>query len=433
MKGDPPQPPASASRRVPRSQPSAVGACILLALALAAAAPAPPDEWTRFRGPNGSGVGHAENLPVTWTEKDYNWRIALPGVGHSSPVLWGGRIFLTSGDPKTARRFVLCLRAADGATLWQRDYESKKQEMNPANSYGTSTPAVDGERVYAYWTTPDEITLLALTHDGKDAWRRHLGPYAAEHGSGTSPIVFDNFVILANDQDGRSTLVALDRKTGKTAWEIERKDSGVEYRASYSTPMVHQPEGGAPQILFTSKAQGITAVDPAAGKVVWELREAFPGRCVSSPILAAGLIIASFGSGEEGQQVTAVRPPSKDQPAKIAWTFDKSPPFAPTAIAKDDLVFLWGDGGCVTCLRAATGEQVWRQRVGSNFLGSPIRVGGRLYCMSQQGAVFVVAASDKFELLARNPLGEPSHATPAVAGGVLYLRTFSHLISIGGR
>ncbi|MBM4038010.1 MAG: hypothetical protein FJ290_05800 [Planctomycetes bacterium] len=407
------------------------GICLFLALAAAAETRA-AEGWTRFRGPNGSGIAEAADLPVQWAEKDYKWRVKLPGVGHSSPVIWGDKLFLTSGDPKTARRFVLCLKTSDGSTLWQREYESKKHEMNESNSYGTSTPAVDGERVYAYWTTPDEVTLLALTHDGKDSWRRGFGPFASEHGGGTSPIVFEDLVIVSHDTESKSSLFALNRTTGETVWEIKRPKTDVENRASYSTPMVYQPEGGSPQVIFTSRAWGLTAVDPKAGKVAWELRDAFPARCVGSPILAGGLLIAACGTTEP-QQVTAVRPPSTNAQAKIAYTVTKYAPYVPTPIAKDDLVFLWGDSGRLACIRAATGEQVWKQRLEEEFYGSPVRVGDRLYCISKKGEVFAIAAGDKYALLGRNPLGEASFATPAVAGRVMYLRTFSHLISIGGK
>jgi outer membrane protein assembly factor BamB len=390
-------------------------------------------EWTRFRGPNGSGAAQAENLPVRWTEKDYNWRVTLPGVGHSSPVLWGDRIFLTSGDRKSAKRSVLCLKASDGSTLWQRDFESKRHPINEANSFASSTPAVDAERVYLYWTTPDEITLLALTHDGKDVWRRDLGRYECEHGGGTSPIVFEELVVLNNGQTGKCSLLAVDRKTGKTAWDVERHGSDIDERAAYSVPMVYQPDVGPPQILFSDNwSRGITSVDPQSGKVLWQARGVLSERCVGSPVVACGLVVAASGS-DVPAQVTAVRPPAKGEEARVAWTYAKSPPYVPTPVAKDDLLFLWNDSGTVTCLRAATGEKAWRERIGSDFLGSPVRVGDRLYCMSRQGDCFVVAAGEKFELLGRNPLGEGSHATPAVAGGVLYLRTFSHLISLGGK
>ncbi|MGD0093910.1 MAG: PQQ-binding-like beta-propeller repeat protein [Planctomycetota bacterium] len=409
-----------------------------LVLVTCFAAAAGGAEWTRFREPNGSGIGQAENLPVKWTEQDYNWRVELPGVGHSSPVLWGERIFVTAGDPKTAKRFVLCLKTSDGSALWQREYPSKPHSMNDANSYASATPALDEERVYVCWTTPEEVTLLALTHDGKDVWRRNLGHYEGDHGSGTSPIVFEDLVILGDHQgssDGHSkcSFLAVDRKTGQTAWELERHGDAVDWRAAYATPLVYQPEGAPPQIVFCDNwSHGLTSVDPKTGKVLWQARDALPDRCVGSPILAAGLIVAACGTETPGQ-LTAVRPPTQGAEAKIAWTCTKFPPYVPTPVAKDGLLFLWNDGGCVSCLRAATGEQVWRQRVGSDFIGSPVRVGERLYCISRPGDVFVVAAGEKFELLGRNALGERSHATPAVAGGILYLRTFSHLISIGGK
>jgi len=409
------------------------GACLgLFAFALLAAeesAPSAAQNWPRFRGPNGSGIGVAAALPTKWTEKDYNWKATLPGTGHSSPVVWGDRIFVTCGENETAKRIVLCLKTSDGSVAWRRDFDSKRHPRNPDNSYASSTPAVDSDHVYVYWATPEETALLALTHDGKDAWQRKLGPFASEHGSGTSPVVLGDLVILGNDQEGRSSLLAFDRKSGETRWEIGRRTT----KASYATPLVVQLDGEPPQLIFTSTSHGFTSLDPATGKANWELPDTLPERCVGSPLFASGLLFASCGTGGAGRHVVAVRPGSKKTgaPPQIAYTVKKPVPYVPTPVAKDGLVFLWGDNGLVTCIRAATGDQVWQQRVGSNFYGSPVLIGDRLYCISRQGEVFVLAAGEKPELLARNPLGEPSHATPAVANGVLYLRTLSHIISIG--
>jgi hypothetical protein len=402
-----------------------------VALAASAGGPAASQGWTRFRGPNGTGITDATGLPVKWTEADYNWKAKLPGKGHSSPVIWGTRIFLTCGEPKTAQRIILCLKTRDGAIAWERRYDSTPHQLNPSNSYASSTPAVDGERLYVYWTTPEEVTLLALSHEGKEAWRRNLGGFVSEHGSGTSPIVVDNLVVLCNDQEGKSSLLAFDCKTGETRWEAERRTA----KATYGAPCLYHPQDGPPELIFNSMAHGVTSIDPKTGKVNWEFAKAFPLRVVASPILASGLIIGTCGTGGSGRRLVAVRPGSKAKGVepKLAYEIKRAVPYAVTPLAKDGLLFLWHDNGTVACVRAETGEELWRQRLGDRFYGSAVWAEGRLYAISRKGIVYVLAASEKFQVLAKNPLGEPSHATPAIANGTMYLRTFSHLISIGGR
>jgi outer membrane protein assembly factor BamB len=406
---------------------------------LASAAFAAEDDWPRFRGPNGTGISPAATVPVKWTESDYNWKVTLPGPGHSSPVLWGEKIFLTCADPKTAKRMVLCLRTTDGSVLWQRDYPSKTYDQHQDNCYATSTPAADADRVYVTWTAPDEVILLALDHSGAEKWRRGLGPYVTRHGSGTSPIICQDLVVLSNDQEGgryvskegKSFLVAVDCRTGETRWQTDRRT----VLAAYSTPCVHQAEGGPPELIFTSTAHGITAVDPRTGKVNWEMEKVFLDRCVGSPVFAPGLVIASYGYGARGALLVAVRPGSRQRNVEpqLAWDMKKSVPLVPTPIVKDGRLFCWADDGTVTCMNVSTGEPLWRERVGGQFYGSPVWVAGRLYAIAKNGDVVVIAAAEKFEPLARMPLGEPSFSTPAVSGGVMYLRTATHLVSVGGK
>jgi outer membrane protein assembly factor BamB len=389
------------------------------------------EEWSRFRGPDGTGISDATTVPVQWAEKDYNWKIKLPGVGYSSPVLWGERIFLTCSDAKTALRMILCLNITDGSTVWQRDYPSQVYRHHRDNSFASSTPAVDAEGIYLTWTTPEVITLLALHHNGKEKWRRNLGPFQSMHGSGTSPIVLDDLVVLANDQKGKAFLIAVDHKTGHTRWQIERR-SGL---TPASTPCIYRPAGGLPELIFTSTAHGITSVDPASGRINWEIDDVFLDRCVGSPVCTQDLIIASYGFGSRGTRLVAVRPGSKDKKSmpKVVYDIKKSVPLVPTSLVKDNLLFLWADDGTVTCVDVTTGKQNWRKRVRDRFYGSPVWIHNRLYCISKKGEVVILDASKTFELLARIPLGEPSYATPAVGNGVMYLRTHSHLISLGGK
>ncbi len=154
------------------------------------------EHWTRFRGPNGTGVSDAKTIPVVWTESDYNWRAQLPGVGHSSPVIWKERLFVLSADPDNATRYVLCLGTEDGAPVWQRDFPSESHHIHDRNSFASPSPAVDADHVYVAWSTPATTTFMALDHDGNTVWDLDLGRFDSRHGFGTSPILLNDLVIL---------------------------------------------------------------------------------------------------------------------------------------------------------------------------------------------------------------------------------------------
>ena len=353
---------------------------------------------------------------------------------------------MTCGNAETAERTILCLDAADGHPLWRHDYPSATYAQHPDSGYATATPAVDADGVVVTWTTPAEVLLLALDLDGHQRWRRNLGPFVAVQGSGSSPIIFGDLVVLANDQEnpslipghkkdppepiGKSFLIAVDRQTGRTRWKIDRPTAF----SSLSTPCVYRRADGRPWLVFSSTIHGITLVDPSRGKIDWELDQKFADRCVSSPLVAADLVIAGYGAGLRGTRYVALRPGAleKGQEPAVAYELTRVVPLVPTPLASSGRLFLWTDDGIVSCMRLATGELVWQKRVGGAYYSSPVCVGNRLYCIAKNGEVVVVAAADKFELLARVPLGEPSFATAAVAGGVMYLRTRSHLFSLGG-
>jgi outer membrane protein assembly factor BamB len=399
-------------------------------------------EWTRFRGPNGTGISDARTIPTQWTPADYNWKVELPAVGHSSPVLWGDRIFLTGADDESATRSVFCLRAGDGKLLWSKEFKSQHHRRHQLNSFASATPALDAERVYVVWSTPDEYTLTALTHGGDVVWQRDLGPFISQHSCGISPIVVDDLVILGNDQDkedekdtslhGKSFLIAVDARSGETQWKIDR-DSAV---VAYSTPCLHRTAAGGSELIFNSQAHGITAVDPGSGHVNWEVRGLFDKRSCSSPVVTDGnLIIGTCGSGGGGNYVVAIKPGTSGDAnsGSLVYKIEKQAPYVPTPIAKGELLFLWGDNGIVSAVRAKTGETLWQKRVGGTYYGSPVCVDDHLYCVNTEGEVVVLQAGEEFAELGRNPLGEVCHSTPAVAGGRMYLRTYRHLISLGGK
>jgi outer membrane protein assembly factor BamB len=387
-------------------------------------------EWTRFRGPNGSGQSETSSIPATWTENDQLWKVALPGKGNSSPVVWGDKVFVTSANGDDGTRHVSCLSAADGKLLWRQDFPSRSHQIHQQNTLASSTPVVDADRVYCAWSTPEEFTVVALAHDGALDWRANLGPFASQHGFGTSPVLFDDLLVITNDQDADSFLIALDKGSGTTRWKVPRKHI-PEQNTCYSTPCVYQPPDGPAELIVCSRAHGITSVDPLSGETNWEA-EVLPRRAVSSPIVVHGLILASCGEGSGNNNVVALRPYADSGQAEVAYQLDRTTsPYVPSMVVKDDLVFLWGDRGIVTCIDAASGSVHWRQRVGGNYFGSPVRVGDCVYCLSSDGDAVALAASREFRMLGRSPLGETSRATPAVAGGRMFLRTESHLVAVG--
>jgi len=395
-------------------------------------------EWTRFHGPNGQGIATsgAETIPSEFTEKDYQWQVGLPGIGHSSPVLWGKKVFLLSADPKTAERFVVCINADDGEILWQRSFPSATHHLHTRSSYASCTPAVDAERVYVAWSDPSKVTLMALTHDGKDAWSRDLGPWVSQHGFGTSPMLYKDLVVLHNSQQssqldpgetpGKSSVIALDRATGKDVWAAPRESS----RVCYCVPCVHTNTKGEDELICYSTAEGIFAIDPADGKKKWSAGE-FSMRTVASPVFASGLVFGSTGSGGGGNYSVAVKLTAKPEVAYELRGSSAKAPYVPTPVANGDLVFMFYDKGFVSCLNAKTSEVLWQERLGEAFSGSPVRVGNRIFAINEDGDVISIAATDKFKVLGRSSLGEPSRATPAIANGRMYLRTESNLICVG--
>jgi outer membrane protein assembly factor BamB len=404
-----------------------------LAVLLLATTPLLAQEWPRFRGPDGSGLSDAK-IPAKWDDTTILWKTALPGVGHSSAVVWDDKVFTKCGDESTGAQMLVCVGAADGKVLWKREWTGEAFRHHGENSYASSTPAVDAEHVYVCLMQPRELKVIALKHDGSDAWGAPLGAFVTQHGSGQSPVVHGDTVVVANEQDGPgSFLVALDRRTGVVRWSVPRRSE----RFSASTPCVFRPRGGPEQLIFTSWAHGVTAINPADGAILWDYPKAFDARTVASAVAAndAGLVLASCGEGPGGHWLVAIRPPA--QPggqAELAYKITKASPYVPTPIVKGDRLYYFADAGIATCADVATGRTIWQERVpGGTFFGSPVIAGDTLFGVSKKGTAVALSASDQFKLLATSELGDKTDATPAVSGGRMFVRTYGHLFCIGSK
>lgn len=388
--------------------------------------PASAQDWGRFRGENGAGISDLKGIPSTWNDSDYAWTIELPHVGHSSPIIWGKTLFVTSATDGGGERFVSCLDADSGKQRWQASIKLNPSKKHQKNSWASSTPATDGKRVYVLFADDTRLMVVAWNLDGEEIWQRELGAYDSEHGLGASPILHEGLLIIPNDQVGPCSLIALNAETGEPVWQSER----LPGKTSYSTPLIASNGRGGHQIVCVSESNGVTGVDLLTGKLNWQTPK-LTHRTVASPVAADGLIFVLCGEGGSGKYFAAVQTdPAVSDKSRIVFERKTALPYVPCPVVHNGKLFLWGDKGILVCLGLPTGNEIWSQRIEGGFSGSPICIGDRLFCLTESGEVVVVRAGDHFEELGRTSLREESHSTPAVANGHLYLRTFRHLMAL---
>ncbi len=388
--------------------------------------------WPRFRGPNGTGVAADKQIPVEWTDQNVLWKVAIPGKGYSSPIVWNDRIFLQTASDDARERSLLCLDARNGQTVWTQAFPGSKVKIHKYSSYASGTPATDGERIYCLIWDGKDLLLTAHDFNGKLQWQRDLGTHTSQHGAGHSPMVHDGRLYLAHDQDGDAVVYCLDAKTGKTVWEAKRKP----FRACYSTPILHDRTDGSKELLVGSTA-GLTAYDPAGGKEFWTFSWDFHGgmalRTVASPIVVDGMVLQTGGDGSGLRHAIGVKLGGKGDVSQthLAWENTRDLPYVPTMLGQGEYVYSVNDAGFAACHVARTGKEIWSVRLNAKMTASPVLIDGKIYAVADDGKVFVFAAAPEFKLLARNTIGEAVSASPAVANERLYVRGHQHLFCIG--
>ncbi len=398
-----------------------------LVAAASVAGAGPIDEpWARWRGADGAGQGGDATFPAAWTDADWAWTADLPGTGNASPVVWRDHIYIASADGEARLRIVTCHALSDGKLLWQRDFPGAMERHHAQNSSASGSIAVDAHGIYWMWGTADCTRVEALDHDGTSRWHVDLGPFNAQHGFAATPAVCRDLLIVPDDQDASSRVLGLDTVNGRERWRLDREPA----KAGYSTPLIIDRGVGPPIVILTSMSHGVTAVDGSTGKVIWEER-CLPKRAVSSPIMAGDLVIGTSGDGGGDNALAAVRPPQGQGKSEVVYTLDRSiAPYVPTPLHVNGLVYLWNDRGVVSCIRAATGEAIWRGRVGGTYYASPIAIGDTVRNISVDGEAVAIRVGEAFEVLGRTDLGEPCRATPAVVGGRMVFRTIGRLMAL---
>lgn len=391
-------------------------------------------EWTRFRGPNGTGISVTLGVPAVWTAKEFAWRVPIAGESHSQPVIWGDRMFLLTATDFGQERALVCVRKTDGQPLWTKSYPLPMPRLGNKNTgYANTSPVVDAERVVACFVSNDHFWVRAFDHAGRELWSRDLGTFVAQHGHGASPMIYGGHVIVTNDQDGVSSVVALDLKTGAVAWNSPRgAGRNANIATAYCTPITHTRADGSVELLLTSQSHGVSSLDPQTGALNWEA-PVFTKRMVASAVVAGDLVIGSCGQGGgAGNYLAAIKLGGSGDVSKthVAYQLTKATPYVPTPLYLDGRLYLISDAGIATALDAATGRELWTARLRAEFFSSPVLIGGKIYCASTKGEMIVLATGDTFQELGRSPLGEGTHSTPCVDGGRLYVKTFTHLVCI---
>jgi outer membrane protein assembly factor BamB len=405
--------------------------CILTAsLALA-------DNWPEFRGPDGDGHGVAKNLPAKFGDNEnITWKTPIQGKAWSSPVVWGEQIWMTTATEDGTSLSAVRVDLKSGKITHNRRvfFVNKPQYINPFNSYGSPTPVIEEGRVYVHFGAHG--TAAIDTTDGKVLWTRQDLPCDHFRGPGSSPILFENLLIVNFDGFDLQYVVALDKNTGDTVWKQDRNidygkdnDNG-DAKKAYGTPRVIEVNG---QLQLVNPSAGATiSYDPRTGKEIWRVMSG--GMNASArPLWANGMIYATTAAG--GWQLFAVRPDGTGDISKshTVWKQPKAIPTRSSPIMVDDLIYMVNDAGIFSCVEAKTGKSVWTERVGGNYTSSPVYADGKLYFFSQDGECPVLAPGRKFNLLAKNELIGGCMASPAVADNALLVRTRTHLYRIEGK
>jgi len=420
------------------------------------------ENWPHWRGPSATGVSAESGLPERWSEtENIIWKAPVRGLGISSPVVWGDRVFVTSQIGRSARRagnhptlvqggdpaqageralggsnaggagkvsfLVTALNRVDGRRLWEYEVpaEGDLAEVHDKHNLASSSPLTDGQRVYAWFGTGQ---FVALDMAGTLIWSRHLGreyaPFDINWGHSSSPALFNGTLILLCYHQPTAFLLSLDAASGKTRWRVER---GRDIN-SYSTPLVVETAAG-PEVIVNS-SDGMSGHNPTTGQLLWHIQESnrFP---IPMPVSHDGTIYTS--RGYRSGPYMAIRPGGKGDVSKshVLWRIDTGAPYVSSLVHYDGRLYMAGDVGVLSAIDAKTGQRIWQERTGGVFTASPVAGDGKIYLLSEDGQAIVLAAGPSPRVLARNRLNARQLASPAISGGRLFIRTDDAVYAVG--
>ncbi len=398
------------------------------------------ENWPQFRGPTHQGRSTETGLPLHWSAKsNVVWKTPIPGEAWSSPIVWNDRVFLTTATDNGQACRVLSLDTTSGKILWDKVvFQQTPRHKGDRNSYATSTPATDGERVYACF---GDGSFAALNFAGETVWTNRDYPFFGHHGLGSSPILYRGRLIMARDGSSegadeklgwqtpwdQARVIALDARTGKESWQGKRGLS----RISHGVPAIWDHDGKAE--IVSEAGDVVQGFDAETGARLWSSEVIGEGK-VPSTVLGDGLVFTAGGWGGK-DTIKAFRLGGQGdlKETRLVWEQKKNMPKVPSLLYVKPYLYALTDGGVAACLKADTGELVWQERVGGNFSASPVAAEGRIYFLSDNGETTVIAAGPEFKVLAKNPLGGKVQASLAISQQRLFIRTADNLYCIGGK
>lgn len=385
------------------------------------------ENWPQWRGPRMDGTSTETKIPTTWSPtENIAWKTPLPGVGHASPIVWEDRVFLVTAVTNEQARLLLCLDRKTGALLWQKHVLTSPLEgKNKLNSFASSTPATDGQRVFTAFLDVSNVVITAHDFTGKQVWQARPGVFSSKHGFCSSLIIHGDKVIANADHDGDGYMVALSRADGRQLWRIERPNKTRSY-----VPPVIFPIGKAPQMVL-SGTKCVTSYDPETGKLNWII-DGPTEQFVASMVYSSKADLLYITGGFPEHHLLAIDPHGQGNVTQthIKWRTTQGAGYVPSPIVEGDYLLNFNDDGIVHCFKAATGELVWKQNTGKEH-ASLCSANGLVYLLNDNGVTLVVRPGPEFKTVAKNEIGETCFASPAFSQGQIFVRGDRHLFCIG--
>jgi len=398
-------------------------------------------DWTEFRGPGAQGHAEGTNLPTKWSDSEnVLWKTPIAGLGWSSPVVLGNRIFLTTAvsdaGPHAPSQLLraLCVKLETGTVEWdvevfkQASVNAAVDRVHNKNSQASPTPITDGQFVFVHFGTRG---TACLTLDGKLVWQNQDLKYNPVHGNGGSPVLFGDTLIVSCDGGDKGFITALDRATGKVRWQQDRSIKDVTKKFAFGTPLLIEVNGQ--KQLISQGAGAVYGYKPETGEEIWRARYGDGYSVIPRPVYAHGLLYV--GTGYDQAKLIAVDPTGQGDVTEshIKWTMTRGAPHTPSPLVVGDELYVVSDKGIATCLNAKTGEQIWQERLGGNYSSSPLFADGKIYMQSEEGESIIIKPGTTYSEIARNKLEPRTFASHAVVGSTLLVRTEKHLYRIGAK
>ncbi len=383
--------------------------------------------WPNWRGSNGDGTSMETNLPTQWDSvKNVIWETKVPGLGHSSPIVWGDKLFLFTANPETQERILLCYDCSNGNLVWQTVLlKGGMGNKHSDNSYASGTPATDGNLVYVSFLDGENVVVAAYDFMGKQVWKQRPETFSSPHGYSCSPVLYENKVIINGNSLGDSFMAAMNKATGEMIWKVSHPNKAH----SFSTPIIRKLDGKM-QMIFCGNKE-IAAYNPEDGSKIWWINGPSEDFC-SSPVYNEKHDLVLVSSAWPQRHLLAVKPNGNGDvsESKVVWRTTKGAYYVPSPVCTDDYLFSTMTNGRVHCLDVTTGDIVWQEDLGKQY-ASPVLAGGLVYMPNDEGVITIIKPGPEFAVVAQNSIGEKMNASPAISNGKIYIRGYEHLFCIG--